>query len=77
MKAKAYGWMVLLCLAAGAAHGQEGSALGRTVAAYPQDGTPQVGELAPDFTLESLDGAPISLSDFRGKVVLIDFFGFL
>ena len=34
---------------------------------------PQVGDKAPDFTLESIDGKSISLSDFRGKVVLIVF----
>jgi peroxiredoxin len=34
---------------------------------------PQVGDKAPDFTLESIDGKSISLSDFRGKTVLIVF----
>jgi peroxiredoxin len=34
---------------------------------------PQVGDKAPDFTLESIDGENISLSDFRGKTVLIVF----
>jgi peroxiredoxin len=34
---------------------------------------PQVGDKAPDFTLESIDGKNISLSDFRGKTVLIVF----
>jgi len=29
--------------------------------------------LAPDFTLLQLDGQPLRLSDFHGKVVLIDF----
>ncbi len=31
------------------------------------------GAVAPDFTLKSVDGADVSLSDFRGKYVLIDF----
>lgn len=31
------------------------------------------GELAPDFTLQTLDGQPVSLSDFRGKPVLLNF----
>ncbi len=29
--------------------------------------------LAPNFTLESIDGKKVSLSDFKGKVVYIDF----
>ena len=38
---------------------------------------PEVGDLAPDFTLQQLEGDYMSLSDFRGKVVLINFFGFI
>jgi thiol-disulfide isomerase/thioredoxin len=34
-----------------------------------------VGAQAPDFTLQALDGQEITLSDFRGKYVLIDFWG--
>lgn len=30
---------------------------------------------APDFTLENLDGKPVSLSQFRGKWVVLDFWG--
>jgi peroxiredoxin len=32
---------------------------------------PKEGEQAPDFTLQSIDGNNVSLSDFRGKTVLI------
>ncbi|MEZ5974270.1 MAG: hypothetical protein R3E96_05355 [Planctomycetota bacterium] len=35
-----------------------------------------VGEMAPDFIGTSIDGESWRLSDFRGKVVLVDFFGF-
>lgn len=34
---------------------------------------PQVGDNAPDFTLESIDGESISINDFRGKTVLVVF----
>lgn len=34
---------------------------------------PQVGKLAPDFQLPDLDGQSVSLSDFRGKPVLVNF----
>ncbi|MFC1915334.1 TlpA family protein disulfide reductase [Chloroflexota bacterium] len=34
---------------------------------------PAIGKLAPDFQLSDLDGQPISLGDFRGKPVLLNF----
>jgi cytochrome oxidase Cu insertion factor (SCO1/SenC/PrrC family) len=37
----------------------------------------KVGDAAPDFTLENMDGSRISLSDFRGKknVILVFYRG--
>jgi len=32
-----------------------------------------IDKLAPNFTLESLDGEMVSLKDYRGKIVLINF----
>ena len=32
-----------------------------------------IGKLAPDFSTTDIDGIPISLKDYRGKVVLLDF----
>ena len=32
-----------------------------------------IGQQAPDFTLPDVDGKPVSLSSFRGKYVLVDF----
>lgn len=34
---------------------------------------PAVGDLAPEFRAQTLDGRSIAMSDLRGKVVLIDF----
>ncbi len=34
---------------------------------------PKVGRLAPDFTLLDLEGNSVTLSDFRGKTVFINF----
>ena len=31
-----------------------------------------VGDIAPDFQLEDMEGKQVSLSDFRGKVVLVN-----
>lgn len=35
-----------------------------------------VGTEAPDFSLNSLENGQITLSDFRGKVVYLYFFGY-
>ncbi len=34
----------------------------------------EVGTKAPDFTLNDKDGVPVSLSDFRGKKVVLYFY---
>lgn len=45
--------------------------------AHPVDAAElKVGDRAPDFTLPSTTGAPISLGQFRGKkAVLLEFYG--
>jgi peroxiredoxin Q/BCP len=35
---------------------------------------PQVGEAAPEFTLDSTEGHPISLADFKGKQPVVLYF---
>jgi cytochrome oxidase Cu insertion factor (SCO1/SenC/PrrC family) len=35
----------------------------------------QVGRVAPDIEGEDIDGEKFKLSDYRGKVVLLDFWG--
>ena len=36
--------------------------------------TPQVGQMAPNFTLPSQDGSKVNLTDFRGKWVVLYFY---
>lgn len=36
--------------------------------------TPDIGDIAPDFTLPDQNGAPVSLSDLRGKQVVVYFY---
>ena len=36
----------------------------------------QIGKPAPDFTGETIDDFEFNLSDYKGKVVLLDFYGF-
>jgi len=38
-----------------------------------QGATPANGDLAPDFTMNDVNGKPVSLSSFKGKYVLVDF----
>lgn len=33
------------------------------------------GKMAPEFTLTGIDGQPVSLSDFRGRYLVLDFWG--
>ncbi len=36
---------------------------------------PRLGQPAPDFVLPDLNGEPVRLSDLRGRVVLVNFWG--
>ena len=36
----------------------------------------KVGEPAPDFELQRLTGGTVTLSEFRGQVVLLNFLGY-
>jgi len=38
-----------------------------------RDGGPRAGDVAPDFTLKTFDGKTVSLSDYRGKPVVLNF----
>lgn len=32
----------------------------------------EIGNIAPDFTLQTIDGETLTLSDFRGKIVMVN-----
>jgi peroxiredoxin len=35
---------------------------------------PEIGDIAPDFTLQAVDGTLVALSQFRGKAIMVNFF---
>ncbi|HXM97121.1 MAG TPA: peroxiredoxin [Candidatus Dormibacteraeota bacterium] len=49
-------------------------ALALKITAKPGDKSPAVGTPAPDFTLNSQDGTPVNLHDFKGKWVVLYFY---
>jgi peroxiredoxin len=49
------------------------SKYGEAAAKYIRSVKGDEGGVAPDFTQEDINGKPVSLSSFRGKYVLIDF----
>lgn len=72
--------ILIVCLAGGCGSGSTEDALGGNQAGEQIDLFPEdrpvggrVGNLAPDFNLERLEGGQLVLSSLRGKTVLIDF----
>src|SRR5207237_567148 len=43
-----------------------------TGAAAPVGDSPAIGTVAPAFTLEDASGKPVSLSDYKGKIVVLE-----
>ena len=46
----------------------------KTAGNVPQAGF-EIGDLAPEIVGEDVDGTEFKLSDYRGKVVVLDFWG--
>lgn len=42
---------------------------------FAKDDIPREGSTAPDFSLTGLDGTKTELSDYRGKAVMVNFWG--
>lgn len=56
--------------------GEENDQLGQFSVAQAEDSVtvpPQKGDTAPNFKFQQFDGKEVSLADFKGKVVLVDF----
>lgn len=52
-----------------------GYAIGNTLFAAKDGGIPKIGEQPPDFSLADLQGNTHNLSDYKGKAVVINFWG--
>ena len=46
-----------------------------SVGKYRVNGGPQIGAEAPEIVGVDLDGVEFKLSDYRGQVVMLDFYG--
>lgn len=50
------------------------ASLGLSINTFASAAMPEVGQVAPTFTLPSQDGSPVSLNDFKGKWVVLYFY---
>ncbi len=72
------GGVIVVCIAAVIMLGKNASGTFSNVSAGPTlAGMPgaQIGQPAPNIAGEDLDGKAFKLSDYKGKVVLLDFWG--
>lgn len=51
----------------------QGELIATSSSDLPFSSSPLIGKHAPDFTLEDLSGKKVSLSDYKGKALLINF----
>jgi peroxiredoxin len=69
-----YMWIILAVVAVAAGYALFGKGESRASGALQPTLQPsEVTGVAPAFTLTDLEGKPVSLSEFRGKVVVLDF----
>jgi peroxiredoxin len=40
------------------------------------EAAPEIGGMAPEFTLKNYDGTTVSLSDYKGKIVVLEWFNY-
>lgn len=69
-------WLAVAALAVAAGLSWRTGIIGRVTGrsgAEEKEEKPLAGYLAPDFSLRTLDGQQVRLSDFRGRVVLLNF----
>ncbi len=52
------------------------TALHAEAASQPAQGGFEIGQTAPEIEGQDIEGKPMKLSEFRGKVVVINFWGF-
>ena len=64
----------LFCVA-GCETSTETSTATSTTTSYPVGETPEVGDLVPDISGTDTDGVTFQLSDYKGKVIMLDFWG--
>lgn len=65
--------LLLVSFAFVQAQNNNGNVAESDVTVYEHDYIVKVGDVAPDFTLEMLDGTKFTLSEQRGKVVMLQF----
>ena len=64
---------VTSCVDGKAKHAIDAAIQSDSVVVYEHDYLVKVGDIAPDFTLHYTDGRVFTLSQFRGKVVMLQF----
>ncbi len=53
----------------------EDSTAAKPLPSQEPEGGPAIGSVVPEIEGEDIDGVPLKLSDYRGKVVMVDFWG--